>query len=389
MTSLTKEYFIQRTQHLKVAIVHDWMFSRRGGEKVLEQLLNLFPNSELFFLFGTPEKVLKLETKHKFYASFLNSIPQIEKIYKYLLPLFPIAVESFDLSNYNLIISSSSCAAKGVIPPPNAVHISYIHSPMRYAWDQEHRYFTKAPSFKRPFEILRRYFLNRLRIWDVTASVRIDKIIANSQFVARRCALYYGKNAEVIYPPIDNKTFYRKSLQIKDNLNKKVLLFGAWTPYKKMYEALKFLLSKGLNVVAAGHGEEIIKAKQEFSDRAEFFINPKDNEVPAIYSKSHVLLFPAIEDFGIVPLEATAMGLWVVAPNSGGTKETVINNSTGFTFNESSKESMLEAVKKALEKDVTENDFKIMQEHIKKYSVDIFLNNFIKQTYDTINSLSI
>ncbi|KAB8033783.1 glycosyltransferase [Fluviispira multicolorata] len=380
-----KENFINQTKHLKVAIVHDWMFSRRGGEKVLEQILNLFPNADMYYLFGTPDKVLNLENKHKFNASFLARIPFIKKIYKGLLPFFPIAIESFDLSQYNLIISSSSCVAKGIVPPPLGLHIAYIHSPMRYAWDQEHRYFTKIPSFKRPLEILRRFLLNRLRIWDITSSVRIDKLITNSQFVARRCSLFYGKESKVIYPPIHTHFFQNNTkISCASVEKRKVLLFGAWTPYKKMFEALETLMQNGIQVIAAGHGSELIKASRKFKNNVEFFINPLDDEIPIIFSKAHTLLFPAIEDFGIVPLEATSSGLWVVAPNQGGTKETVLNEVTGFTFEESSKESMLNAVLKSLKRDLLEHDLNNMKSQVEKFSIENFQINFTKEVLMTL-----
>jgi len=384
---IEKEHFQLQIQHLKIAVVHDWMFSRRGGERVLEQILNLFPKSDFYYLFGKPKSVLKLKYNHKFISSFLSKFPMIEKFYKLLLPLLPIAIESFDLSKYDLIISSSSCVAKGIIPPPLAIHISYIHSPMRYAWDQEHRYFTKSPKFSRPIELLRRFFLNRLRVWDVTSSVRIDKIIANSHFVARRCFLYYGKNSDVVYPPINIKFFnIANQKEVYSTQKRKVLLFGAWTPYKKMYESLKILVENGISVIAAGHGSDLIKAKKDFSKNVIFYINPKDNEIPNIYSQAHTLLFPAIEDFGIVPLEATAAGLWVVAPNQGGTKETVINNVTGFTFDESSKESMLNAVNLSLKKDITSNDKNNMYLHVEKFSEEIFQQKFCKSVLESIQN---
>ncbi|KAB8041023.1 glycosyltransferase [Silvanigrella paludirubra] len=382
-----KEHFQLQTQNFKVAIVHDWMFSRRGGERVLEQILNLFPQADFYYLFGKPKEVLKLKHAHKFIPSFLSKIPFIEKLYKLLLPMLPIAAESFDLSNYDLIISSSSCVAKGIIPPPLAIHISYIHSPMRYAWDQEHRYFSKAPKFSRPLEILRRFLLNRLRIWDVTSAVRIDKMITNSNFVARRCALYYGKTPEVVYPPINIKFFnIANQKEVYSSQKRKVLLFGAWTPYKKMYESLKILLENGIPVIAAGQGSELLKAQKDFSKKVTFYINPKDDEIPNIYSQAHTLLFPAIEDFGIVPLEATAAGLWVVAPNQGGTKETVINNVTGFTFDESSKESMINAVKLSLKKEITLTDKNNMFSQVEKFSEEIFQKKFTKTVLESIQN---
>lgn len=381
------EHFAIKTQNLKVAVIHDWIFTRRGGERVLEQILNLFPQADCYYLFGKPRQVLKLKHNHQFISSFLNNIPIIEKIYKLLLPLLPIAVESFNLEKYDLIISSSSCVAKGVIPSPLAIHISYIHSPMRYAWDQEHRYFKKQPNLLRPIELLRRFLLNRLRIWDVTSAVRIDKLIANSYFVARRCQLYYGKNSEVIYPPVNAKFFNIAQQNLSLNpYRRKVLLFGAWTPYKKMLTSLEILVANNISVIAAGQGEEIHKAKAKFGNKVEFYIEPKDEQIPAIYSLAHCLLFPAIEDFGIVPLEATAAGLWVVAPNQGGTKETVVDQVTGFTFDESSTPAMLNAVKLALQKEITPDDKRNMFLHVEKYSEEKFQLQLTKMILECLEA---
>lgn len=381
------ENFVLKTRNLKVAVIHDWMFTRRGGERVLEQILNLFPNADLYYLFGKPSQVLKLKNKHNFFPSFLAKIPFIEKIYKSLLPLLPIAIESFNLEKYDLIISSSSCVAKGIIPPPLALHVSYIHSPMRYAWDQEHRYFKNSPKLTRPIELLRRFLLNRLRIWDVTSAIRIDKLIANSQFVARRCQLYYGKKALTIYPPVNVRFFNLTENNTSPYLPKrKVLLFGAWTPYKKMLESLDLLIANNIAVIAAGQGEEIHKAKTKYANKVEFYINPKDEEIPSIYAKAHCLLFPAIEDFGIVPLEATAAGLWVIAPNKGGTKETVINQITGFTFDESSSDSMLKSVKLALAKDITSADKNNMYTHVEKFSEENFISQFSNMIIECIEN---
>ncbi len=366
-----------------IAIVHDWIFERRGGEKVLECLLELFPQAHLFYLFGNPEEVLKLSHKPTCFPSFLNQLPGIKKFYKHLLPLLPVAIESFNLTNYKLVISTSSCVAKGVIPSPLAKHLSYIHSPMRYAWDQEHHYFPHNPSFQRPFEIFRRLLLSRLRQWDVTSSHRIDQIIANSSFVSRRCELYYGKKSSVVYPPVDVKNFFLEApLTPKP---KKVLLFGAWVPYKKMTKALECLLEQQIPVIAAGQGKELIQAYKKYKHKAEFVIQPKDHELNSLFSKAHVLLFPALEDFGIVPLEATASGLWVVAPSEGGTKDTVIPGVNGFTFTLGNESEMISMVKKALNETISNEQYETMKNHASSFSKDVFQKKIKEQIMILIN----
>lgn len=367
-----------------VAVVHDWMFQRRGGERVLESILNLFPEADVYYLFGDPN-VLKLKHKHQFFPSFLSKVPFIEKIYKFLLPLLPLAIEAFDLTKYDLILSSSSCVAKGVIPSPLAKHITYIHSPMRYAWDQEHRYFKTPVSLLRIHELFRRFFLSRLRVWDVTSAVRCDLMIANSQFVARRCQLYYGRKAMVIHPPV-NLPARNSTQQQESPSQRKVLLFGAWVPYKKMYAALELLVAHKIPVIAAGHGSEFEKAVQNYGSQIEYVRMPKDSDIVDMYARAHVLLLPALEDFGIVPLEATAANLWVVAPNQGGSAETVIHEKTGFTFDETSSQDMLHWVKQALARDITPTDKQHMQAHAQSFELACFEKKYLAAIAHTLRS---
>ncbi|NBO39528.1 glycosyltransferase family 4 protein [bacterium] len=345
----------ERTRQMKVAVIHDWVFVRRGGERVLEQILNLFPQADLYCVLGEPEKVLKPLHSHKITTSFLNKLPGIKSIYKMLLPLLPVAAESFDLSAYDLVVSSSSCVAKGIIPAPHARHACYLHSPMRYAWDQEHNYFPKPPSFKSPLEIIRRMMLKTLRMWDVAASARVDMFVANSHFVARRCELYYRRPAVVVHPSVDLSRFQNHSGTPRQP---RILLFGAWVPYKKMLQALELCVEWGLPVTAAGQGADIEKAASRYSNHplVRIEIEPSEPQVAALYASHKVLLFPALEDFGIVPLEAMASGCWVVAPKQGGTGETVVDGKTGTLFQLGDANSMHQALKKALAIDVPERE---------------------------------
>jgi len=363
----------ERCKHLRVAVVHDWVFVRRGGERVLEQILNLFPQADLYCLLGRPDGVLKTSHAHKTFTSFLNRLPAVERFYKLLLPLLPTAAESFDLRDYDLIISSSSCAAKGVIPPPTALHASYIHSPMRYAWDQEHVYFPKPPSLRRPIEIIRRMLLKGLRMWDVVASARVDLFIANSHFVARRCELYYRRQAVVVHPSVDLGRFAKHETAAQRE--KRVLIFGAWVPYKRMLHALDVCVGLGIPVTAAGQGEELLTAASKYSKHplVRIELEPNDTQVASLYADHKVLLFPALEDFGIVPLEAMASGCWVVAPRQGGTGETVIDGSTGTLFELGDDDSMRKALGKALAHEASEND---LRAHCESFSHHRFAENF-------------
>lgn len=384
----TEQQLMENTRTLKIAVVHDWLFTRRGGEKVLENILDLFPHADVFCLFGNPKKALKEKSHHRFYFSFLNKFPGIQKYYKMLLPFFPVAIESFDLTGYDLVISSSHCVAKGVIIRPSARHLSYVHSPMRYVWDQEHHYFKKKPSFGNPLELARRLVLSWLRTWDVSSSHRSDVLISNSTFVNRRCELYYGRTTEVIPPPVEVSRFL--SLKRAPETPKKVLLFSAWVPYKKMYSALEFLLKNNIPVIAAGAGEELEKAKVRFANSklVEFYTNPSDGEVQQIFERAHVLLFPSVEDFGIVVIEAAAAGMWVVAPNEGATRDTVKDGVTGFHFKDGNKDDMLLAIKKALALETNTEHVEAMRSHASAFSVESFKESFAKLVKSTLEKKS-
>lgn len=362
----------QRTRNMKVAVVHDWIFVRRGGERVLEQILDLFPQADLYCMLGRPEQVLQTREPHRITTSFLNALPRVERYYKALLPLLPMAAESFNLSSYDLVISSSSCVAKGIIPPPTALHASYIHSPMRYAWDQEHLYFPKPPSFKRPIEILRRWLLKGLRVWDVASSARADMLIANSHFVARRCELYYRRPAVVVHPSVELSRFSQPARP--QTREKRILIFGAWVPYKRMLRALELCVAQGLPVTAAGQGSELLQAASKFTEHplVRVEVNPSDTRVSELYASHKVLLFPALEDFGIVPLEAMASGCWVVAPRQGGTGETVADGKTGTLFELGQDESMKQAITTALAQNVNEAE---LRAHVQTFSHHHFAEN--------------
>jgi glycosyltransferase involved in cell wall biosynthesis len=369
---------------MRVAVVHDWMFTRRGGERVLERILNLFPQADLFVLFGEPERCLITKSQHKVVRSFLAKLPRIEKYYKYLLPLLPLATESHDLSNYDLVLSSSSCAAKGVICHPHATHVAYIHSPMRYAWDMELSYFPPADPKRSkwknlllgPIEFLRRILLSKLRIWDVSSSARVDVFCANSLFVKRRIELYYRRLADIVHPPVDFEIFRSARMQ-RTPLQRTVLLFGAWVPYKRMDWALKGLrsaLPQDVHIIAAGHGELFEPTRRAFAEipGVEFIESPSGHVIEEMYLRSHVLAFPGIEDFGIIPVEAMSAGVWVVGPNRGGTNETILDGVTGFLFDadagpDQMMAALISGVNTALTREFPGKDDRV-EKHLEKFS---------------------
>lgn len=362
-------------QNLKIAVVHDWMFVRRGGEKVLEQILQVFPQADVYYLFGSPQKTLKSINQHNFFPSFLAKVPFVQKFYKLLLPLLPVAIESFDLTKYDVVISSSSCVAKGAICSPHAVHISYIHSPMRYIWDQEHFYFPKPPRLWRPIEIFRRILLNHMRMWDVTATHRVQTLISNSSFVARRCELYYSRQSEVIFPPVELSRFFVSNKK----RNHSVLLFGAWVPYKQFCKTAMMLLKNNIAVTAAGSGADLKRLKNLAKNNSLLTVieNPNDAQVLELFQTAGLFLHPAIEDFGITQVEALACGTRVVAPARGGARDILTDPNFGTFYKPFDDNDLIRVVKNTLKKPYTNEQQNYAHEHAKNFSDEKFREKFL------------
>jgi glycosyltransferase involved in cell wall biosynthesis len=390
-----------RTSELKVAVVHDWAFRRRGGERVLENILKLVPNAKVFMLFGNPE-YLRTSRAHTFSFTFLNSLPGVEKYYKFLLPLLPSAIESFDLSSFDLVISSSHCVAKGVVVAPWAQHICYIHSPMRYVWDQEWAYFPKPPTWKRPFEIARRLALSMLRVWDVVSANRVTHFVANSSFVADRVQFYYGRKASVVHPSVNTERFekLRGGSLAQNNTERKALLFGAWVPYKRMEETLYELVRAGIPVVAAGSGDNFEATKRRFlksvgsagwvdlsslgqskAPNVEWVSNPSDAEVENLFAGAHCFVLPGVEDFGMVVVEALAAGMHAVVPNRGG--------AAGIpgvkTFELGKPGALVAAVEEALKAPLVEEQIAKNRVNMRNFGETAFLENFAREVLNTLD----
>ncbi|MEM2174603.1 MAG: glycosyltransferase [Candidatus Micrarchaeia archaeon] len=323
---------------MKVAIIHDWLTGMRGGEKVLEVLCELFPSATLYTLVYNKEKISPIINQMKIKTSLLQKFPNIEKNYRYYLPIMPKLIEQFDLKDYDLIISSSHCVAKGVKRFRNQVHICYCHSPMRYIWDMFDEYFKKA---KLITKIGAKIFRPYLKRWDVKSSQQVDFFIANSRNIANKIKKYYGKEAKVIYPPVDTN-FYKI-------LNKKredfFLVVSALVPYKKISLAIETFNELHLPLKIIGTGPEEEKLRKIAKKNIEFLGWQPNEKLLEYYNKCRALIFPQEEDLGIVPLEAQACGSPVIAYKKGGALETVIENETGIFFYPQTKEALIKAIK--------------------------------------------
>jgi glycosyltransferase involved in cell wall biosynthesis len=328
---------------MKVAIVHDWLNGMRGGEKVLEDLLEIFPDADLFTLFYEPDRISAAINQRPVQVSALQHLPFTRRHYRLLLPLFPWAIKRFDLAGYDLVLSSSHCAAKGVRAPEGVPHICYCYSPMRYLWDLYETYF--GGERRRSLSGLAMpLFKKRLRRWDVETAQRVDLFVAISQHIAEKIKRCYDREALVVYPPVDVERFRIDSIGPGDYF----LVVSALTPYKMVDVAVRAFnqLAQGgdWRLVIAGSGPEEARLRQLAGPQVELRGWVSDDELVGLYAGCRALIMPGPEDFGIAPLEAMASGRPVIALGQGGACETVVAGETGVLFDEPTVASLKNAI---------------------------------------------
>ena len=295
----------------------------RGGEKCLEAACELFPDADVFTLLHRKGTVSPTIERHRIVTSFLQRLPEVHRYYRYLLPLYPAAIERFDLSGYDLVLSMSHAVAKGAIPALDAEHACYCFSPMRYVWDLYGDYFGRMP---KAIEFFVSLSASRLRTWDVAATARIDRIAAISRHVQQRVARYYRREATVIYPPVEDRYFEPELPKGKGDY---FLMVSALVPYKRIEAAIEAFRSTAepLWIVGSGPGEKHLKSLAGPSVR--FLGWQPSSALPELYGRARALVFPGIEDFGIAPLECQAMGRPVIGLRAGGLLETVVPAGNG------------------------------------------------------------
>jgi glycosyltransferase involved in cell wall biosynthesis len=328
---------------MRVALVHDWLTGMRGGERVLEVLCELFPDADLFTLLHVPGSVSQPIERLGPRTSFVQRLPLAKHWYRYYLPLFPRAIESFDLGGYDLVVSSSHCVAKSVITRPPTRHVCYCHTPMRYAWDQFDRYFGPARVGRVPSAIASR-LMRRMARWDAATADRPNRYVANSRYVASRIRRYYNREAVVVYPPVDTEYFHPDGRPP----DRHFLIVSALVPYKRIDVALEAARLAGISLRIVGDGPERERLAAAAGPGVEFLGRRTDDEIRDLYRSAAAVILPGEEDFGIVPVEAQACGRPVVALGRGGALETVVPGQTGVLVDDDSAPSLAAGLRTAV-----------------------------------------
>lgn len=345
---------------LRVALVHYWLIAHRGGERVLEALGEIFPQADIFTLVYEPGRTSPLIRKHRIQTSFIQKLPFARSHHRAFLPLYPMALESLDLRGYDLVISSESGPAKGVITDPETCHICYCHTPMRYLWNFYHEYREGAGPLTR---LAMPFFAHYLRQWDFASAARVDYFVANSRNTARRIRKFFGRESEVIYPPVDLERYQPDAAAARgparsatNQMDSYYLAVSEMVPYKRIDLAVAAFNRLDRRLIVVGDGPELRRCRRLAGPKVEFRGRMEDEGLARLYAGCRALVFPAEEDFGITPLEAQASGRPVIAYGKGGALETVIGyhggegpdpgQCTGLFFAPQTADALVDAVRR-------------------------------------------
>lgn len=355
---------------MKVAVVCDWLVVYAGAERVVEQILNVYPDADLFcvvdFLPENERGFIKNKPTH---TTFIQNLPGASKHYRSYLPLMPIAIEQLDVTGYDLVISSSHCVAKGILTGPNQVHISYVHSPIRYAWDLTHQYMDEAGLNHGLKGMMAKLILHYMRLWDTRTANGVDYFIANSKFIAKRIKKVYGREADVIYPPVDVDAF--EYCEEKEDY---YLTASRLVPYKKVKLVVKaFNEMPDKKLVVIGDGPDFSKIKTIAKDNITMMGYQSFSVLKEKMQHAKAFVFAAEEDFGITPVEAQACGTPVIAYGKGGVLETIKENDTGIFFAEQNAESIIETVMRF--ENIESITAKSCRLNAEKFSIENFVGN--------------
>ena len=350
-----------------IALVHEWITNIAGSEKVLLVLKEMFPEAPIYTAVFDKKKAA-LFSKFEIHTSFLQKLPFFKSKRELLIPFTPFAFEQFDLGKYDVVISSTTMAAKGVITKPGTIHISYCHTPPRYLWEPN----LDPRASKGWFKNLRQNTIHKMRIWDRLAADRVDYFLANSRHTAARIKKYYRRDATVIYPPVDISKF---TLAAPDQTKDYFLFVSRLVDYKKCDIVIQAFNKLGWPLKVVGYGPDSAKLKKMAKDNIEFLGGKFGENLSSIYQGAKALVFAAEEDFGIVPVEAMACGKPVICYSRGGQTESVIDGETGLFFTEQSADSIIEILKKF---DSSKFDPIKIRQQAEKFSKEKFKENFLK-----------
>ena len=360
---------------MRIALVHDWLTGLRGGEKVLSELCGLLPGADILTLIHRPGSGDETIERHRIITSALNDLPGVRRYYRHLLPLMPLAMEAIDARNYDLIVSSSHCVAKGVIRRPGSLHVCYCHTPMRYAWSGGGAYDRAMGLRGLALRLMRPY----LRAWDRRSAGHVDVFVANSRNVASRIHHIYGRDAEVVHPPVDTAFFAPADVAREDFY----LVVGAMAPYKRVDHAIEACRRLGRRLVVLGSGQQFASLSKARSDRIEFLGAVSDEVVRDHFRRAAALLFPGEEDFGIVPVEAIACGCPVIAYGAGGALETV-DLTAGLHYAPQTVEALTRAIEQ-FEGDAGRYDSAAMSDGVQRFRPEAFRSR-MRQVLDRAGS---
>jgi glycosyltransferase involved in cell wall biosynthesis len=363
--------------NLKVAIVHEWLVDYSGSERVLEQMLQVFPKADLFGLVDfVPDSQRHYLAGKSVRTSFIQGLPGAKRNYRNYLPLMPLAVEQFDLSSYDLVISSSHAVAKGVITGPDQLHLCMCYSPIRYAWDLQHQYLRESKLERGVKAWVVRWLLHRIRLWDYRTANGVDAFMAISKFIARRIWKVYRRESTVIYPPVDTTAF-----ELKEDKEEFYLTASRLVPYKKIdliVEAFAGMPEKRLVVI--GDGPDAEKIKQKATSNIQLLGYQPFSVLKDHMQRTKAFVFAAEEDFGIVPIEAQACGTPVIAYGKGGALETIVGleseSPTGVFFGEQSVASLQHAVQ-TFEQHLHRFDPQAIRQNALRFNIERFRHEFL------------
>ncbi len=357
----------------RIILAHDWLTGMRGGERVLETLCRMFPNAEIVTLFCNREVISETILEHPIRTSFLQQLPGIHAHYRHGLPLFPLAVNRLSLPPADWVISTSHCVAKSVRPPPGARHICYCFTPMRYAWLFHDEYLGRLPAGSR---LVVNPLLAALRRWDRRTATRVDRFVAISQHIRDRIGRFYGRPADVVYPPV-NTDYWTPGEPLPESSPDKAfdLIVSALVPYKRLDLAVETYRRSGRRLEIVGAGGDLDRLRARATPNIVFHGRLPDAMVRDRYRRCSMLIFPGEEDFGIVPLEAQACARPVVAFARGGALETVDPNVSGVFFEEQTPDALAAAVETCRQR-VWDRD--AVRRHALRFSTTVFISDFLK-----------